>query len=103
MTKRMVVAMLLVCCAPALAVAAEPDMAALAREAGLTERQYRMLAGPSSSYAEYRTSYGHLRRKLQLAAMREAREAESFEAVESLEAPAATSTEAETYALPDDR
>ena len=62
-----------------------------------------MLAGPSSSYAEYRTSYGHLRRKLQLAAMREAREAESFEAVESLESPAATSTEAETYALPDDR
>ena len=107
MTKRRVVATLLVLgCAPTLAGAASDELAAMAREAGVSERQYRMLIGASSSYAEYRTSYGQLRRQLQRAAMREAREAESFEAVEAVEATKAVvapHAEAETYALPDER
>jgi hypothetical protein len=33
------------------------DVAALARQTGLTERQVRMVLGAPASYAEYRTSY----------------------------------------------
>lgn len=95
--------LLALCCAPAVANAASSELAEMAREAGVTERQYRMLVGASSSYAEYRTSYGHLRRQLQRAAMREAHELETLEAVEAAQATASPRAEAETYALPEDQ
>ena len=100
-------ALLAACSTPAMAGDADDPLAALARESGLTERQYRMLAGPSTSYAEYRTSYGYLRHQLQRAALREARAAEAREA-----AGGAATQEAgveardagvETYAVPDER
>jgi len=101
------VALLAACSTPAMAGDTDDPLAALARESGLTERQYRMLAGPSTSYAEYRTSYGYLRHQLQRAALREAREAEAREAAEAAATPdagvEARDAGVETYAVPDER
>ncbi len=87
------------CAAPAFAGEADDEIRALAYEAGMTERQFRMLNGPSTSFAEYRTSYGYLRHKMRRLAALEAREAEiRMEA----DARAAREAEAQTYALPED-
>jgi hypothetical protein len=45
----------------------ESDLQDLARDAGLTDREMRMLMGASSGYAEYRTSYAQIRAKLRRA------------------------------------
>ncbi len=50
---------------PALA---EPsDIQRLARDAGLSDRQLRMMMGAPSGFAEYRTSYAMLRERLRRA------------------------------------
>ena len=100
MTMRMTWALLAaLCAAPAFAGQSEDEIRALAQEAGITERQLRMLNGPSTAYAEFRTSYGYLRHKMRVQALRDAREAEiRMEA----DARAAERDAARTYALPED-
>jgi len=57
--------LLLTACGAASARGA--DVAALAERTGLTERQVRMVLGPPSSYAEYRTSYWIAEHRVMLA------------------------------------
>jgi hypothetical protein len=87
------------CSAPAFAGEADDEIHALAQETGMTERQIRMLNGPSTAYAEYRTSYSFLRNKMRRLAALEAREAQIQMEVD---ARAAEEERAETYALPED-
>lgn len=104
MTKHIAATVLLtLCTGPAFAGGTHDEMAALPRESGLTARQYRMLAGPSTSYAEYRTSYSQLRHQLQRAAAREARELEAADAADAVLESRTIEAEAETYALPEER
>jgi hypothetical protein len=56
---------LLLCTLPTLASAdSSSDLGALGADAGVTEKEMRMLLGAPSSYANYRTSYGQARWKL---------------------------------------
>ena len=87
------------CSGSAFAGQADDEIRALAQEYGMTERQIRMLNGPSTAYAEYRTSYGYLRHKMRQIEARAAREAEIQAEVD---ARAAAEPHAETYALPED-
>jgi hypothetical protein len=57
--------LLLLCALPTLASAdSSSDLGALGADAGVTEKEMRMLLGAPSSFANYRTSYGQARWKL---------------------------------------
>jgi hypothetical protein len=61
---RCMLALGLVSFAGAASAGSDDDIRAMAVDAGLTDREMRMIMGAPSSYAEYRTSYASARAKL---------------------------------------
>lgn len=60
MSLRIATVLLALAAAGGAAAAGPAELSRIAGEAGLREREVRMLAGAPSAFAEYRTSYGRL-------------------------------------------
>lgn len=106
MKVRCMLALGLVTFAGAASAGSDEDIRAMAIDAGLTDREMRMIMGAPSSYAEYRTSYASARAKLRrLYAMDRTpmpEEIEREERVDRSESERAPAEEAETFEYRDD-